>query len=311
MIKDILGKEGNVNEIFMVKQVTEAVSNNGNHYLSLTLQDSSGTIDAKKWTIEAGDVEICSPGSLVRIQGMASIYRGHPQLKINEIDAVDKNQVDMSKYVPVAPISKQELEKTLDEYISMIQDKELHDLTTSIINTYKEEYLTYPAAVTVHHAYRSGLLFHSLSICKMAIHVQEQYSYLNRDYLIAGSLLHDIGKIKELSSDSTPTYTCEGNLLGHISIGAMIVYEAGSKMNIDKEKLDVLVHMILAHHGEYEFGSPKLPMTAEAYVLHSLDDLDAKMECLRLAYDKTQEGDFTGKIMWMENSSFYKPKKIN
>ncbi len=311
MIKDILGREGNVNEIFMVKQATEAVSNNGNHYLSLTLQDSSGTIDAKKWTIEAGDVEITTPGSLIRVNGMASVYRGHPQLKINEMDAVDKNSVDMGKYVPVAPIPLDDMIKKLDEYIGMIKDKELHDLTKYILDTYHEEYISYPAAVTVHHAYRSGLLFHSLSICKMAIHVQEQYTYLNRDYLIAGSLLHDIGKTKELSSDSTPTYTSEGNLLGHISIGAMIVYEAGEKMKVSKEKLDVLVHMILAHHGEYEFGSPKLPATAEAYVLHSLDDLDAKLECLRLAYEKTNEGEFTGKIIWMENSSFYKPKKIN
>jgi 3'-5' exoribonuclease len=311
MIKDIVGREGNVNEIFMVKQATEAVSNSGNHYLSLTLQDSSGTIDAKKWTIEAGDIEITTPGSLIRVNGMASVYRGHPQLKINEMDSVDKDSVDMGKYVPVAPVPLNELTAQLDEYIGMIQDKELHDLTKTILDRYHEEYISYPAAVTVHHAYRSGLIFHSLSICKMAIHVQEQYTYLNRDYLIAGSLLHDIGKIKELSSDNTPTYTAEGNLLGHISIGAMIVYETGEQMKMNKEKLDVLVHMILAHHGEYEFGSPKLPATAEAYVLHSLDDLDAKLECLRLAYDKTQEGDFTGKIVWMENSSFYKPKKSN
>jgi 3'-5' exoribonuclease len=311
MIKDILGREGNVNEIFMVKQVTEAVSNNGNHYLSMTLQDCTGTIEAKKWTIDPGDMEITTPGSLIKVEGIASIYRGHPQLKINEMDSISKDAIDMSKYVPVAPMPVKEMESRLNEYLSMIEDKELHDLTEDILTKYHEEYFSYPAAVTVHHAYRGGLLFHSLSICSMAIKVQEQYSYLNRDYLIAGSLLHDIGKVRELSSDNTPTYTAEGNLLGHISIGAMIVREEGMKSNMTTEKLNVLVHMILAHHGEYEFGSPKLPATAEAYVLHSLDDLDAKLECLRTAYEKTNEGDFTGKIIWMENSNFYKPKKFH
>ncbi|MCR4697930.1 MAG: HD domain-containing protein [Bacilli bacterium] len=311
MIKDILGNEGYIDGIFMIKQATEAVSNSGSHYLALTLQDVSGTIDAKKWSIDPGDLEIAIAGSLIRVQGMSSMYRGHPQLKINELDAVDESQVDLSKYIPVAPVPMDEMKKTLNDYIEMIQDKELHDLTKQVLTDHYNAYTTYPAAVTVHHAYVGGLLFHSLSICSQAIKVQEQYTYLSLDYLIAGSLLHDIGKTKELSAAKAPSYTSEGNLLGHISIGAMIVYEAGIKMNIDKEKLDVLVHMILAHHGEYEFGSPKLPATAEAYVLHSLDDLDAKLECLRLAYDKTLEGDFTGKIVWMENSNFYKPKKLN
>ena len=311
MIKDILGAEGLINEIFMVKQATEAVSNSGSHYLALTLQDVSGTIDAKKWSIDPGDLEVATPGALIRVQGMSSLYRGHPQLKINEMDAVDESQVDLSKYIPTAPTPISEMKVTLDRYIDMIQDSDLKALTHKVIYDRYQQFTSYPAAVTVHHAYVGGLLYHSLSICSQAIKVQEQYTFLNRDYLIAGSLLHDIGKTKELSAAKAPNYTPEGNLIGHISLGAMIVMEEGHKMNIDNEKLDVLIHMILAHHGEYEFGSPKLPSTAEAYVLHSLDDLDAKLECLRLAYDKTQEGDFTGKIVWMENSNFYKPKKIN
>lgn len=311
MIKDILGTEGFVDGIFMVKQATEAVSNNGSHYLSLTLQDVSGTIDAKKWTIEPGDTQIAAAGSLIRVQGMASIYRGHPQLKINELDSVREEEVDMSKYIPVAPLPLKTMKETLKNYIDLIQDKELHDLTFNLIKENYDAYTTYPAAVTVHHAYMGGLLYHSLSICSSAIKIQEQYPNLSKDYLIAGSLLHDLGKTKELSSSKTPSYTIEGNLLGHITMGAMMVYEEGQKENVDKEKLDVLVHMILAHHGEYEFGSPKLPATAEAYVLHCLDDLDAKMECLNSCYSKTKEGDFTGKIMWMENANFYKPKKLN
>lgn len=308
MIKDFIGKETPVDGIFMVKQATEAISNSGSHYLSLTLQDASGTIDAKKWSIDDVDLEIATAGSLIRVIGLSSVYRNHPQLKINELDSIDKNSVDLSKYIAVAPMAKDEMEAKLKDYISQIKDSDLKKLTEKIVTDNYENYTTYPAAVTVHHSYLGGLLFHSLSICSMAIKVQEQYPYLNKDYLIAGSLLHDIGKTKELSSALTPNYTVEGNLVGHISLGAMMVYEAGNALKIDKEKLDVLVHMILAHHGEFEFGSPKLPATAEAYVLHNLDDLDAKMECLRLAYEKTEEGDFTGKIVWMKETNFYKPK---
>lgn len=308
MIKDFIGKETPVDAIFMVKQATEAISNSGSHYLSLTLQDASGTIDAKKWSIDDVDLEIATAGSLIRVIGLSSVYRNHPQLKINELDSIDKNSVDLSKYIAVAPMAKDEMEAKLKDYISQIKDSDLKKLTEKIITDNYENYTTYPAAVTVHHSYLGGLLFHSLSICSLAIKVQEQYPYLNKDYLIAGSLLHDIGKTKELSSALTPNYTVEGNLVGHISLGAMMVYEAGTSLKIDKEKLDVLVHMILAHHGQYEFGSPKLPATAEAYVLHNLDDLDAKMECLRLAYEKTEDGDFTGKIVWMNETNFYKPK---
>ncbi len=311
MIRDFAGSEGPVNGIFMIKQATEAVSNSGSHYLSMTLQDTSGTIDAKKWAIEDDDVAICTPGSLIRINGMASVYRGHPQLKINDLEPVGLEEVDISKYVPMAPTPLEEMKKTLKEYIGLIKDKELHDLTDAIIQERYEAYTTYPAAVTVHHAFVGGLMYHSLSICSMALKTVEQYPELSRDYLIAGSLLHDIGKTVELSGATATSYTEEGNLLGHISLGAMIVYSKGKELHVNEEKLMVLTHMILAHHGEYEFGSPKQPMTAEAFVLHELDELDAKLATLHNAYAATAEGAYTGRIVWMENQNFYKPHKLD
>ena len=310
MIKDFAGQEGPVNGIFMIKQATEAVSNSGTHYLSLTLQDTSGSIDAKKWAIEDGDVTLCTPGSLIRINGMASVYRGHPQLKINDLEPVELSEVDISKYVPMAPTPIEEMKKTLDSYIELIEDKELHDLTKKVISDRYEKYTTYPAAVTVHHAFVGGLMYHSLSICSMALKTVEQYPELSRDYLVAGSLLHDIGKTVELSGATATSYTEEGNLLGHISLGAMIVYSTGKELHVQDEKLTVLTHMILAHHGEYDFGSPKEPMTAEAFVLHELDELDAKLATLKNAYDTTSEGSFTGRIVWMDNQNFYKPHKL-
>lgn len=309
MIKDILNHEGPVDEIFMIKSATKATGSSGSPYLSLTLQDVTGTIDAKMWQIEDSDLEIAIPGALVRIFGMSGSYRGHPQVKITDMSPVLESQVDMSKYVPVAPVPQSQMVEELSADIAQIDDQELHDLTLALIQKHYQDYITYPAAVTVHHAYLSGLLYHSLSICAMAIAVQKHYTYLDKNYLIAGALLHDIGKTKELSGAKTPTYTTEGNLVGHIVLGAMMVHDMGVEMKIAPEKLDVLTHMILAHHGQYEFGSPKLPATEEAYVLHSLDDLDAKLECLRGAYSTTQEGEFTQRIPWMDNQTFYKPHK--
>lgn len=308
MIKDLIESgECPVDSLFMVKQQTKAVSTNGSSYLSLTLQDNSGVLDGKMWAITESDVQITAPGSIVRIYGQMQNYKGHPQLRINEVDAVELNEVELEKFIPKAPCDLELLKKRVDEYINMIKDEQLKRITHTLIYNYYDSYTRYPAAVTVHHAYYGGLMYHSASICSMAIQVQKRYPVLSLDYLISASLLHDIGKVKELSGFTVVNYTLQGNLIGHISLGAMMVYEEGRKEKMDGEKLTVLIHMILAHHGEYEFGSPKKPMTREAYVLHVLDDLDAKMECLRNSFDSTEDGAFTNRIPWMDNSTFYKP----
>lgn len=308
MIKDILNYEGPITaQVFMIKQATRALSNNGSPYLSITLQDNSGTLEARKWNIDDYDMEICASGKLVRINGMMQNYRGHPQLKISDLEGLSESEVDLSRFVPSAPVSIEKMKERLKDFIQMIQDEELRNLTASLIEENYEKYTTFPAAVTVHHAYMGGLLFHSLSICAMALKACDQYAVLNRDYMIAGSLLHDLGKTKELSSATAASYTEEGNLLGHISIGAMMVYEKALSMNISEEKTNVLTHMILAHHGKMEFGSPKVPLTAEAFALHMLDEMDSKLELLRTAYETTEEGSYTNKITWLDSLSFFKP----
>lgn len=309
MIKDLIeAGECPVDSLFMVKQQTVAVSTNGSKYLSLTLQDNSGTLDGKMWSIGDSDIDITQAGNVIRVYGQMQNYKGHPQLRINEVDSAAISEKELERFIPKAPCDLDALKKRLEEYISMIQDEGLRNLTSNLIHANYDAYTRYPAAVTVHHAYYGGLMFHSMSICAMAIQVQKRYPYLSLDYLISASLLHDIGKVKELSGFMVVNYTLEGNLIGHISLGSMMIYEEGLKEKLDEEKLTVLLHMVLAHHGEYEFGSPKKPMTREAYVLHVLDDLDAKMECLRASYDQTEEGNFTSRVLWMDNSIFYKPK---
>lgn len=308
MIKDILDYEGAINQIFMVKSASRAVSSNGSYYLNIVLQDITGTLDAKKWSIDEDDQAILVSGAIVRIEGILQQYKGHPQLKINDIEPVNENDIDLAKYIPTAPVPIEVLNKKLESYIDMITDADLKKITRSLIDENYKKYTTYPAAVSVHHAYLNGLIFHSISICSMAICACDQYPILNKNYLIAGSLLHDIGKTKELSGVRGSEYTLEGNLLGHISMGAMMVYNKGKELNLPSEKVDVLTHMILSHHGKLEYGSPKLPMTAEAYVLHVLDELDAKLEVLRVNLQGVSEGQFAGRVTWLDNTNFYKPK---
>lgn len=310
MIKDLQNYEGPIDMDFMVKQCTRATSNNGTSYLSLLLQDNSGTLDSKMWQIGEGDVEIAQPGNIVRVQGIMGSYKGHPQLKINELYPVHESDVDMSRFIPVAPIPIETMEKTLEERIESIEDNDLRLLTKTILDKRHEKYVHYPAAVTVHHAYMGGLLYHSLSVLDLCLKAAENYPILQKDYLLAGALLHDIGKTEELSGYKASTYTTSGNLIGHIALGAMIVENEAKNLNIPEEKRTYLVHMILAHHGELEFGSPKVPATPEALLLHAMDDIDAKMECLRTYLDQTEEGGFTTKIPWMQNALFYKGRKL-
>lgn len=311
MIKDLQGFEGPIDMDFMVKQATRATSNNGTSYLSIVLQDMSGTLDSKMWQITEADVETAQPGSIVRVMGIMGTYKGHPQLKINELSPVHEGDVDMSRFIPVAPVQIEKMLETLDERIASIEDADLRLLTKTILDKRRNAFSSYPAAVTVHHAYMGGLLYHSLSVLDLCLKAQETYPLLKKDFLIAGALLHDIGKTEELSGYKAASYTAEGNLLGHIALGAMIVEEEGKALNTPKEKLTYLIHMILSHHGELEFGSPKVPATPEALVLHCMDDIDAKMACLENYLNATEEGSFTVKIPWMQNAAFFKAGKLD
>lgn len=308
MIKEIIEKGGEVNCYFMIKSVSKAMSNSGSYYLTMTLQDNSGTIEGKKWSFEDSDNYTCVPGNIVKIEGVVLDYKGHPQLKILEIEPVEDKQVNMEKFIPVAPKDFQEMKKQLSDYISQIEDEDYRKLTSEIITNRYDDYLNYPAASSLHHAYLHGLLFHSLSICSSALALASIYPILNKDILISGALLHDIGKLDELSGIRATEYTDEGNLIGHISKGAIIVYNAGEKLKIPKEKIDVITHIVLSHHGKYEFGSPKLPQTAEALLLHHLDEIDAKLEAVRVAYDSIDEGCFTQRLACFDGLSFYKTK---
>lgn len=307
-IKDLKKTSGPFKSCFMVKSCIGGVSNNSKPYLNIVLQDITGTIEAKKWDVVSGDEEILTPGNIVEIEGTVHQYRGVNQIKINSASSIDSSSVDLDDFIPSCPIEKELMLMQLDAMIDMIENENIKKITEHLIKNNYEKYTVYPAAAQVHHAFAGGILFHSISICNLAIKVAEQYPFLNRDYLIAGSLLHDLGKTIELSGCVATTYTDEGKLLGHISIGAMMIDEAAKELNIVGEEVLILKHIILSHHGNPEFGSPVQPKTCEAFVVHSLDDLDSKLNILETSLKDLKVGEYSSKNIYLDGRQFKKTK---
>jgi len=307
-IKDIIKTGGRFDGPLLVKTADKGIAANGVEYYNINFQDVTGTLNGKKWTVEKGDAELLQPGSIINVSGNVFQYRGHPQLKVEELFKADSQDYNPSDFYLSCPIEDEKLFKRVDELIDMIEDDDIKNLTRAIIKENNDKYMTYPAAVSVHHAYRCGIVYHSICICNMALDVCKNYPQLNRDYLIAGSLIHDIGKTREMNGVMASSYTFEGNLLGHISIGASIVMETGEKINTPKDKVTILTHMVLSHHGKPEYGSAVIPQTPEAYVLHILDDLDSKMNILDNALSSVDVGDFSQRIPYLDGKAFLRTK---
>ncbi len=307
-LKDYFENGGSFDGPLLVKTCEKGVTSAGTNYLTINFQDISGNIVAKKWSIEVGDMETIVPGNVVRVIGDIFKYKGANQLKVGSVIRLNPNDYDINDFYVSCPLKDDQLKKEVEDLISKVQDEDLKKLVREVINENKEKYFTYPAAVSVHHSYRCGIVYHSLSIAKDAISIYQRYPQLNLDYLIVGSLLHDIGKIVEMNGITATSYTLRGNLEGHINIGASIVQQVGEKIKTPEDKLSIVVHIILSHHGKPEFGSPILPKTAEAYVIHLLDELDAKMFIIDAALKNVQVGEFSTKVAWLDNQAYLKTK---
>lgn len=303
-------KEGErVNVELLINNLSKGVSNAGAPYLSLTLQDKSGTIEAKKWDVNAQELEICQVGMVISVIGDIIDYRGNLQMKVLSLNPVNQDEVDYTRFCMSSPIPQQDLIQKLNSYLNSIKNEDAQKIVKYIVENHYNEFISYPAATRNHHEFASGLLYHTISMCNLAEILAAYYSNIDRDLLISGIILHDIGKTIELSGPIATKYTLEGKLIGHISIMVSEIRAAGEKLNIHSEVPILLQHMILSHHGEKEFGSPVPPLTREAFLLHVIDDLDAKMIIIDKALDTVNEGEFTQRIMPMDGRAFYKPKK--
>ena len=305
MIKDF--KVGDpADGYYLVKACSKATTAGGSTYFNITLQDSSGSVDAKKWNANEVDNEIFEAGKIVYIYGEVTEFKDKLQVRITDANLIEDKNFDMTKVIPSSKFSENELKDKVNYFISTIKNTNLSAIVKTIIKEHKDAYLVYPAAVRNHHDYARGLIEHTVSMCEVAEFVSKHYEDVNYDLLISGCLLHDIGKIVELSGPVATQYTFDGNLLGHLYIGANLVSLTAEKLGIKGKDVTLLEHLILSHHGKLEFGSPITPATREALLLSMIDDMDAKMKVLDKAFDQTKSGEFSDKIFALDSKSYYK-----
>lgn len=292
----------------LIKQSTKGVTTQGSPFMTLILQDKSGDIEAKLWDTKEEHEKTYAAATIVKVGGEVHDYRGKNQLRIKSIRPIKADEdVTIADLVPSSEKSKEVLYEELMQYFFEMQNPQIQRITRHLLKKHQTAFMTYPAATKNHHDYVSGLIDHVVSMLKLGKALAELYPSLNKDLLYAGIILHDIGKVIELSGPIGTQYTVEGNLLGHISIMVNEISKAADELEIVGEEVMLLKHMVLAHHGKEEWGSPKRPMVKEAEILHYIDNIDAKMNMLDRALGKTAPGEFSERIFPLDNRSFYKP----
>ncbi|MGM9968603.1 3'-5' exoribonuclease YhaM [Rummeliibacillus sp. TYF005] len=297
-----------VDQYLLIKQATKGVTTMGKPFMTLILQDKSGSIEAKLWDTGEDQEKLYQAGGIVRIGGEIHDYRGKLQLRIKTIRPINEDEnISVTDLVQSAETPKEELFDQLMNFFFEIKNPNISRLTRYLIMENQQSLMTFPAATKNHHDYASGLLDHVVSMLKLGKAIADLYPTLNRDLLYAGIILHDIGKVVELSGPISTSYTVTGNMLGHISIMVSEIALAANELNIEGEEVMLLQHMVLSHHGKEEWGSPKKPMLQEAEILHYIDNIDAKMNTLKRALGKTRPGEFTERLFPLDNRSFYKP----
>ena len=287
-----------VYDVYLCKHRQAAVTKNGKTYLNVILQDKSGTMDAKVWDPNSAGIEEFEPMDYIEVGGDVSSFQGALQISVKRVRVVREGEYNPADYLPV---SKKNIEAMYQEVLAMIQRtknpylKELLEAFFVKDADFIKKFKNSSAAKSVHHGFVGGLLEHTLSVAQMCEFYCKQYPMLKRDLLITAALLHDMGKIKEISPFPLNDYTDDGNLLGHIVMGVEMV---GEKVRDIPGFPPVLAgeikHCILAHHGEYEYGSPKKPAIMEAVALNFADNTDAKMETFTELLENTEQTDWLG-----------------
>ena len=283
---------------FLVQSKEIRQKKSGEPYLSLLLGDRTGDLDSKMWDNVAEVLDTFDRDDFVRVKGLIQVFHNRPQLTIHKLRRLDDSEVDYTDYFPSSSRDPEEMWRELREIVSGIGNPHLKSLVEALLDDpdVAQRYRRAPAAKSIHHAYLGGLIEHVLSLCSMAKLAAGHYGHIDLDLVLTGVVLHDIGKIYELNYERSISYSTEGQLIGHIEIAMRMVADKLRNLPGFPPRLRTLVeHMILSHHGHLEFGSPKLPQFPEALLLHYLDDMDSKMECMRamIAKDRLVEGCFT------------------
>ncbi len=301
----------NVTTQFLVVSKEIRQKKTGEPYLSLVLADRTGEIDAKMWDNVAEVMETFEKDDFVKVKGIAQVYQNRQQFTIHKLRLMDDSEADFADYFPASKRDPEEMFAELRQIIRGIDNQHLRALLDAMFDDQRiaELYKKAPAAKSIHHACRGGLIEHVLSLCGLCRMTAQHYGYVDLDLLLTGAILHDIGKIEELTFDRSFSYSTPGQLLGHIVIGLRMIEDKLHSLPDFPPKLRMLVeHMVISHHGELQFGSPKMPLFLEALLLHHLDNLDSKMETMRAAVerDKLVDGEFTGWVSSLERAVFKK-----
>jgi len=278
-------REGmHISEVYLCKTKQIALTKNGKEYGSLTLQDKTGMVDAKIWELNSPGINEFSAMDYVFVDADVTVFQGAFQLNVKRIRKADEGEYVPGNYLPVTSKDMNAMQRELTQYITTIRNEHLRKLAAGFFvndQAFMKKFCFHSAAKSVHHGFVGGLLEHTLSVVKMCDYFSKQYPALNRDLLLTAAMFHDIGKVKELSAFPENDYTDEGQLIGHIIIGTQMVSERIAAMPGFPKKLEnELIHCILAHHGELEYGSPKKPALIEALALNLADNADAKLETM-------------------------------
>ncbi|MGA2560011.1 MAG: HD domain-containing protein [Terracidiphilus sp.] len=303
---------------FLVLAKQQRTTKNNKPYLSLVLGDKTGQLEGRIW--ELTDPRIAKDfdrGDIVKARGNASRFDERLQMKIDQLRVALPHEADKTDMLPCTHCDVAELWRQLVGFAESLTNPYLKLLLTTLLDdpALSAAYREAPAAKQLHHAWLGGLLEHVISLCTLADRVAPHYPLLDRDLLMTGVILHDIGKVRELSWEVGFEYTVEGMLLGHIQIGAALAERTMDSLPNFPPKLKTLVlHMILSHHGKLEFGSPKLPMIPEALVLNFIDDLDAKMQAVSSEFDRSLRegkgpGELTNKVWALDNRQLLNTKR--
>lgn len=304
-----INKTGTVEGFCLIKTVERKLTSRGVPFLDMTLTDSDGEVGAKLWDYKEELHGEFVPNDLVKVRGTMTPFNDTQQLRIERIRRVsDEDGVRIEDFVPSAGFSGEAMFDELIAVADAFSDEELKLLVKTILNEYRDRLIYWPAAFRLHHAIRGGLLYHTLSILRMAQSVAKIYPFIDSNLLFAGVILHDIAKTQEF--DVAPTgiasgYTVDGNLVGHLVRGAMAVEKCGRELGLSEETLMLVEHMIISHHGEPEFGAAVRPMFLEAEILSELDTLDAKIYEIEQACRGVEPGEFTQRQWALDNRKLY------
>lgn len=292
----------------LIRSAEKRKDSKGNDYVDMNLTDRTGEINCKIWNWDP-EAETPEAGQPIKVRGTIQEYNGRLQLRVEKWRlCTEDDPVDMNALVPCAPRKPEDMFKDIEDAIEHFADEDLKKLTRGMLNLAGDRLKWFPAAQRMHHAERSGLLHHTTDMLRLADAMLNIYPWLNRDLLKAGVIIHDLGKIDEMKSDQTGNvtdYTRDGQLLGHLVRGITNLNKVAEETGVTGECLILLEHMLLSHHGESEFGSPKPPMFPEAEALHWIDIMDARMNTMKSVTDKTPPGAFSEKIFSLDRRVYH------